>query len=345
MDKNINEENTKDEFEEKPVIRYKTCHIKQQNNQLKCSKIDVRPIRSYSTRFPNKFVPRLHPKKSNVTPSPLKLNNNTNYTNKKNKKKNNKQLSDDEVSSSDILSSSSSSSSSDLENLELKYYQQQQINETNNKTKDNSNEISQEKIDEEGNGELLLRKKSSVKFNNVIDVSIKEFENEDKDLSDEENNLKINEINKNKENIISTINDISPIINYKFNYRNRFSSDICDYGENENRSRKNSENQPLEFEGNRSRVNSIKILRKRMTRIKAKTMEIRNKEAIDIIHKNLKKSYNFEKLSNENLEKIDKKDNNNQEDSKNNEIFGRKRSCSILEMLSIFKKLKKVNNL
>lgn len=340
MEQNDSEENINNKVNKKQIVKLKT--LDSQKIQFKSntsSIIDMLPIRSYSSKFPVQFVPRLCPMKSKIVPTPLKLN--------KNKDTKIKQLSDDEAGSSELLSSSSSSDIGD--NLENNNNLQQSINDSSNVTKDQINELPKEKISEEINDKSARRKLSIIKYSNAVEATIQEFENEDKDLSDnEENNLRINEINKEKKNLFSPLNDISPI-DKKLDLRNRFSSDTSDFVLDEGNEDKkdNIETHMIEFDRSRNiRHNTIKDLRKRMIRIKTKTIEVKSKETIDFIHKNLKKDYDFEKSSNENVIVVEKKDNNskNEQNSfsiKKDEIPGRKKSLTILEMLSFTRKFKK----
>lgn len=287
----------------KKIVKLKTLDAKPLKFQSKTSKeIELKIERSHSTKFPVQFVPRLCPMKSKIVPTPLKLN--------KNKDEKIKQLSDDEAAAdSSELFSSSSSSNTDLEdNIEYDNSQRQ------------SKELSQEEI-------IEGRKKSSFKYNNVIEAPIQEL-NEDKDLSDDEieNNIK-----KNKKDLyqISPINEAD----------NRFSGDMNNFKlEEEDNKEKEFDIEIIEFEKTRTkRFNSIKNLRKRMTRIKTRTIEVKCKETIDSIHKNLKKTFNFEKSSEKNVI-VKEKENNEQ---KKEVSKRRKKSLTILEMLSFNKKYKK----
>lgn len=291
----------------KKIVKLKTLDAKPLKFQSKTSKeIELKIERSHSTKFPVQFVPRLCPMKSKIVPTPLKLN--------KNKDEKIKQLSDDEAAAdSSELFSSSSSSNTDLEdNIEYDNSQRQ------------SKELSQEEI-------IEGRKKSSFKYNNVIEAPIQEL-NEDKDLSDDEieNNIK-----KNKKDLYQ----ISPINEADINFPNRFSGDMNNFKlEEEDNKEKEFDVEIIEFGKTRTkRFNSIKDLRKRMTRIKTRTIEVKCKETIDSIHKNLKKTFNFEKSSEKNVI-VKEKENNEQKKEVGKR---RKKSLTILEMLSFSKKFKK----
>ena len=333
--------------------KLKTFEIKKTNFANKEGVIR-RPKRSLSTKLPVNFVPRLHPKKSKIKASPLKLNKTkSSKLGKSNCYILDRQLSDEEASCFNV-SSDSSSSSSDL-------FLQKKINNTKIKStliNEIPNNENQEKK-EDG------KKLSSLKLYSQINNPIKEYENEDLDFSDEEN-FKNNEgVNQNKDqdqnkNQNQNQNKLSPS-NEKNNLDDkdiysslRFSSEVSNFKleEYKNNEDKNISVKPFNEEDQDClKYDSIKALRKRMTHVRTKTTKEKLKETAEIIHSNMIKNYDME-LTNDNLDKID--NNNikhymrkkttiisNSANLQEEDAPKRKKSMSILEMLSFSQKGKK----
>ena len=328
-----------------PMKKLKTVIIKDSIFSKKNGEIR-RPKRSLSTKLPLNFVPRLHPKKSKIKAPPLKLNKaKSSYLYENRNYIIDKQLSDEEeVSCDDVSSDSSSSSLEDKKVLLL----QEKINEI--KIKSN---LFNEKPKNENNNqdELELNKKTSSKsykfYDKNINNPIQEKENEDKDFSDEDN-LKINDINKNDS---TPLNEKSETRDKNLYPLLRFSSDASDFKLDEEI--KNSENnknpkiEPFNEEDQQIyRTDSIKALRKRMARIRTKTTEEKLKETVEIVHRKMIENFDME-LTNDN----GNNDNNDNKKKMNyisnslnlqaDEIPKRKKSMSILEMLSFSQKGKK----
>ena len=328
-----------------PVKKLKTVEMKKSIFSKKNGEIR-RPKRSLSTKLPQNFVPRLHPKKSKIKAPPLKLNKaKSSYLYENRNYIIDKQLSDEEeVSCDDVSSDSSSSSLEDNKVLLL----QEKINEIKIKS-----DIFNEKPTNESNNheELELNKKTSSKSSKLYDKNInhtiQENENEDKDFSDEDN-LKINDINQDNN---TSLNEKSETREKNIYPLLRFSSDASDFKLDEEI--KNSENnnnpkiEPFKEEDEQIfRTDSIKALRKRMARIRTKTTEEKLKETVEIVNKKMIENFDLE-LTNDNGNndnKYNKKKMNyiaNSLNLQDDEIPKRKKSMSILEMLSFSQKGKK----
>ena len=329
-----------------PSKKLKTCKIKNIDFSSN-DKYIRRPNRSLSTKLPMNFVPRLHPKKSKIKASPLKLNRKkSSHLREYSDYIIDKQFSDEEESFFDVLTESSSSSGEKDESILKKKINDIEIKscEINEKPKNEIN--NQEKKEEKKKSSF----KSHNKFNKTINNSIQEYKNEDKDLNNE-GNLKVNDLNK---NIISPSNENKDLEDNDIYRSIRFSSEVSDFKkdeENKNNEVKNIPSiKPFNEEDQQSFANdNIKILRKRMARIRTKTTKEKLKETAEIIHNKMIKNFDM-RLENDNEDNTNDEHHNNKRkvtfisNSINTQDDGtskRKKSMSILEMLKFSQKGKK----